>query len=1266
MDSLFYASGASGVLQPNPHLSAQNESELLNDYWIRNNLSTKRSKEQHAKRRVQRLGPLVSQSMSSLRGPSPIKPLQQAAAREDVDTSSVQEGSVKELQHRVIYGAAAKLEEELHALENLASHGREAQYDALKDSVAMNQIMKEVLALHGKLNEVVEDLEMEKRKDLSARVDFSNNLYARLFERMLAEILHLQRSKFQSTADTVLKLRQELAKVKAKEESGRDKVINAATSVAEAEMVVAGLRSDLAQAERRIEELNTQVRELDETRLQLQTTIEVNGRGISEREVKRMIRDARNEEVLKATKKQNETRKKFLKEVEQKVKEAVEVEKPVLSLSELAEKASKANDFKRPKVDSSIQTEVDESGIWDKQDGWTLPISGTIVARRRWREAIKFAKCPKCRGKGDFVALCARLLKAMMRGLPEVDKEAPRGKSGSTWIVPDDLVRFMSNLPRSVQAINPNPMSWVLRRVWHLCNEKKSADDIDEKLGYAMQSTPEFLIEFYLRLLPQRSDAELALYELFTSLQEHYKAHPMLHTFARFVGILDGLSVEEMIVYQKELLRQKQAKLEKTKKDAMRGIGVREKTALKFEEKEKKAEDDKRNAGKADKEELLKFCDMSFPNSVFQIYQYARTCLLEDYQGVYAKKIAAVKASVPLLEENWKKINKEANEWPVEPPAHVCVDSKKMFFVPFDRAVRVLSVMLSFLEDRLYQAALRTIETNAGFLNPDGSLYLLDGMHSYVRATMREFMQVESPDGADFTFMKLYEQQLAAGRAPPRDEEELGPMTEEEVEKDRNVLMVNLDLCLRIVSECMLLRINFVEKRLAEIFIEGDDNGDGVLSFKEFTTIVAVVAPHFNERRISRMFREALMLGNDDDSISPAAFVMTCKSHNLVQLVNLNDLRKGPLKALSLSDDEKRAKAFARAEEQAKLEALVTFTKAALQTPTQRRMSSILPRSHTSGSLTVGGSSPGLGGRKMSLRSLTHNVLVSKQQRQQISQDASVSSSIAESDESDVEKGGASFSVPAPAAAAPPESRGSDTGERRISTAGSPTQLALVQMYASATASPVDVENNSARRVNNVEGGAQAGADEQDPSGLGSSACSPGPVLSAAALKANVRDFVLAAAAAAAVTGEASPLLGRLSPASSMAASSRVSSASVESPAAPVSASAQLRAPSLLAEVEAEAAAAAAAHLPASPQALARLTPPAPSSLAPCPPAPAPPPVFIPKESVALDRLNEEKSKLTGAAMKEQLKARREARLKARLKETANINDSDDDEEGGP
>lgn len=56
------------------------------------------------------------------------------------------------------------------------------------------------------------------------------------------------------------------------------------------------------------------------------------------------------------------------------------------------------------KCDSSSQTEYDDFGAWDRQSGWTLPISGTAKARNRWRRSLLYGSCPSCRGVGEKLA----------------------------------------------------------------------------------------------------------------------------------------------------------------------------------------------------------------------------------------------------------------------------------------------------------------------------------------------------------------------------------------------------------------------------------------------------------------------------------------------------------------------------------------------------------------------------------------------------------------------------------------------------------------------------------------------------------------------------------------------------------------------------------------------------------------------------------------------------------------------------------------------
>ena len=58
--------------------------------------------------------------------------------------------------------------------------------------------------------------------------------------------------------------------------------------------------------------------------------------------------------------------------------------------------------------------DINDDGFWDVRKGWTLPVSGCIIARNRWREAFKFSTCKSCRGVGGYVAKAVLLYKELI------------------------------------------------------------------------------------------------------------------------------------------------------------------------------------------------------------------------------------------------------------------------------------------------------------------------------------------------------------------------------------------------------------------------------------------------------------------------------------------------------------------------------------------------------------------------------------------------------------------------------------------------------------------------------------------------------------------------------------------------------------------------------------------------------------------------------------------------------------------------------------
>ena len=76
-----------------------------------------------------------------------------------------------------------------------------------------------------------------------------------------------------------------------------------------------------------------------------------------------------------------------------------------------------------------------------------------------------------------------------------VEKQQGEKKHQPKWIIPDDLVQFLVNLPRSIQAKRHHGIPWVLKRCWKLLDLKWEADNEDNQLGYPLQPFIDFLIE---------------------------------------------------------------------------------------------------------------------------------------------------------------------------------------------------------------------------------------------------------------------------------------------------------------------------------------------------------------------------------------------------------------------------------------------------------------------------------------------------------------------------------------------------------------------------------------------------------------------------------------------------------------------------------------------------------------------------------------------------------------------------------------------------
>jgi len=139
---------------------------------------------------------------------------------------------------------------------------------------------------------------------------------------------------------------------------------------------------------------------------------------------------------------------------------------------------------------------VNDDGLWQKQDGWVINTDEDVLAKALWRRAIRFVSCPCCKGAGEFLKNAieeSRKPKKITAKDPtlsdsdsdEVDIDEPEGevikkKCGrrsavdKCWMLPDELVEFLCNLPKTVQATSPKPLSWVCKEINYLFEEKVS------------------------------------------------------------------------------------------------------------------------------------------------------------------------------------------------------------------------------------------------------------------------------------------------------------------------------------------------------------------------------------------------------------------------------------------------------------------------------------------------------------------------------------------------------------------------------------------------------------------------------------------------------------------------------------------------------------------------------------------------------------------------------------------------------------------------
>ncbi|GMF64610.1 unnamed protein product [Phytophthora lilii] len=207
---------------------------------------------------------------------------------------------------------------------------------------------------------------------------------------------------------------------------------------------------------------------------------------------------------------------------------------------------------------------------------------------------------------------------------------------------------------------------------------------------------------------------------------------------------------------------------------------------------------------------------------------------------------------------------KQSNIMPSQ--AHVVQAEPTKKWISLDHAITVLRWYISCLPEESVSSYCRQYSTA---IYDGHNILEIAGNRLAVRAEMRRVMLAnENPEQTSSTPSHTSEGSKARQRPlPPR-------------------IVVDVHKVLKLLMDALEQRREGIKEDLTLLFDSGDVNHDCVLTLDEFSAIIRKRKPHFSDRRILRMFREALMGGVDQSfALSMEAFVVVCNDHGLVSLL---------------------------------------------------------------------------------------------------------------------------------------------------------------------------------------------------------------------------------------------------------------------------------------------------------------------------------------------------------------------------------------------
>ncbi|GMH90704.1 hypothetical protein TrVE_jg5982 [Triparma verrucosa] len=733
------------------------------------------------------------------------------------------------------------------------------QIEVLAKNKEMNTVIENMRILSKQFEDIVHSVSSH-RKELGRSIRQTHTTYVRLFERMLFVVLKLQRKRDKKNEREVQGYRDQISQLVLQNDLLQAQLLK----LGDQNSALVGLNQSLHVDNDRLIEENAKLDKYFKLYHDISQEMKKNAikMVVEKEELKKQLaaeEEAMTERFRLAEEQWAEERKKMFEELKASKRKPTIITKPAIPVGTVPKKKrvfkKKIIEIKPvvekgpvERSDGFCQTEVNDDGLWQKQDGWIINVDEDVLARALWRRALRFVGCPCCKGAGEFLQNVVQEFKNPHKKLQieeevdsdedddasaaeDISKKKPkrRGRrSGldSCWMLPDELVEFLSNLPKTVQGARPKPLAWLCKEINGIFDEKFEADRQDGQEGQQTQAMNDFLMELFLKRYGLRRLAELNLYVLIITIKEYYEMNSLVHTMARFMNLID----------------------EPSKKDKGRGG----------------------EGGGKDGEGDIVPSNKQLDTSFLTAFLWTREKLLSDYHGVY------------MYGANERRNGGRGSMEGL--PTHCIVQRGCDFFVPLDRIVYMVKLVLNFLTPRKLATYSRQIEKRCQVLTKDGKVEKGEGARMIIRSKMRDSMLKVTPGK---TIHQHKAEDLDAGETGSDDEDA------EVEDKDDVQIVVDMYQTLQMMMEILNLRVHHMEDQLKRYFIEGDDNGDGVLSFDEFDALLKRIAPSFSDRRILRMFREALCSGPDSSfAIEKSTFAAVCKNHGLVNLIDSKELEE--------------------------------------------------------------------------------------------------------------------------------------------------------------------------------------------------------------------------------------------------------------------------------------------------------------------------------------------------------------------------------------